>query len=51
MTIGETVSMVENNSKWKTNLLVGNHNVKSKINTGADVTVIPEDLFHRYKSG
>ena len=35
MTIGETVNMVENNSQWKTNLLIlGNHNVKFKIDTG-----------------
>ena len=33
MTIGETVSIVENNSNWKTNLLVGNTNVKFKIDT------------------
>ena len=51
MTIGETVSMVENNSTWKTNLLVGNTNVKFKIDTGADVTVIPEDMFRRCKLG
>lgn len=51
MTIGETVHMVENNSKWKTNLLIGKHNVNFKIDTGADVTVIPEDIFRRYKLG
>ena len=49
MTIGETVNMVKNNSKWKTNALIGNHNVKFKIDTGADVTVIPEDIFRRCK--
>ena len=51
MTTGETVNMVENNSKWKTNVLIGNHNVKFKIDTGVDVTVIPEDIFHRCKLG
>ena len=45
MTIGETANMVENNSKWKINVLIGNHNVKFKIDTRADVTVIPEDIF------
>ena len=51
MTIDETVNMVENNLKWKTNLLMGNHNVKFKIDTGVDVTVIPEGIFHRCKLG
>ena len=51
MTIGETVNMVENNSKWKTNLLIGNHNVNFNLDTGADVTVIPEDIFRRGKLG
>ena len=51
MTIGETVSMVENNSNWKTTLLVGNTNVKFKIDTGADVSVFPEDIFRRCKLG
>ena len=51
MTIGETANFVENNSKWKTNLLIGNHNVNFKIDIGADVTVIPEDIFRRYKLG
>ncbi|XP_029192721.2 uncharacterized protein LOC114959009 [Acropora millepora] len=51
MTIGEAVNMVENNSKWKTNVLIRNHNVKFKIDTGADVTVIPEDIFRRFKLG
>ena len=49
MTIGEAVNMVENNSKWKTNVLIRNHNVMFKIDTGADVTVIPEDIFRRFK--
>ena len=51
MTIGETVNMVENNTKRKTNLLIGNHNVKFKIDTGADITVIRKDLFRRCKLG
>ena len=51
MTIGEAVNMVEDNSKWKTNVLIRNHNVKFKIDTGADVTVIPEDIFRRFKLG
>ena len=51
MTIGEAVNMVENNSKWNTNVLIRNHNVKFKIDTGADVTVIPEDIFRRFKLG
>ena len=51
MTIGEAVSMVKNNSIWKTNVLIRNHNVKFKIDTGADVTVIPEDIFRRFKLG
>ena len=51
MTIGETVNMVENNTKRKTNLLIGNHNVKFKIDTGADITVIREDLFRQCKLG
>ena len=51
MTIGETVSLVENNSKWKTNLLVGIINVKFKIDTEAGVTVIPENIFRRCKLG
>ena len=44
MTIGETVNMVENNTKRKTNLLIGNH-------AEGDVTVIPEDIFRRCKLG
>ena len=51
MTTGETVNMAENNVKWKTNLLIGNNNVKFKIDTGADFTVIPEDIFRQCKLG
>ena len=32
-------------------MLIGNHNVKFRIDTGADVTVIPEDIFRRFKLG
>ena len=39
MTIGETVNMVENNLKWKTNVLIRNHNVKFKIDAYADFHV------------
>ena len=32
-------------SKWRTNLLIGNSEINFKIDTGSNVTVIPEEVF------
>ena len=52
MTI-EDVSTItsKSNKKWQTNLLIGNTKVNFKIDTGADVTVIPEDVFGQNSLG
>ncbi|XP_046855956.1 uncharacterized protein K02A2.6-like [Xenia sp. Carnegie-2017] len=40
-----TISDIENERKWAIDLLLGKSTVKFKIDTGADVTVIPESGF------
>ncbi|XP_046849610.1 uncharacterized protein K02A2.6-like [Xenia sp. Carnegie-2017] len=40
-----TISDIENERKWAIDLLLGKSTVKFKIDTGADVTVIPEPVF------
>ena len=40
--------MVERNSKgsWKAEIKLNEHAVKFKVDTGADVTVIPPNIYH-----
>ena len=45
MTVNEAVNTIETSAKWRTNLLIGNSEINFKIDTGADVTVIPEEVF------
>jgi len=42
------VDMMEGNSKetWKTEAKLNEHAVKYKVDTGADVTVIPPNMYH-----
>ena len=42
------VDMVEGNSKesWKAEVKLNEHAVKFKVDTGADVTVIPPNIYH-----
>ena len=42
------VDMVEGNSKesWKAEIKLNDHEVKFKVDTGADVTVIPPSVYH-----
>ena len=42
------VGMVEGNSKesWKAEVKLNEHAVKSKVDTGADVTVLPPNIYH-----
>ena len=37
--------------KWRTNLLIGNSEINFMIDTGADVTVIPEEVFRQCNLG
>lgn len=43
------VDMVEGNPKesWKAQLKLNDHAVKFKVDTGADVTVIPPNVYHQ----
>ncbi|PFX12515.1 Retrovirus-related Pol polyprotein from transposon opus [Stylophora pistillata] len=45
MTVNEVVNTIETSEKWRTNLSIGNSEVNFKIDTGTDVTVIPEEVF------
>ena len=51
MTIGTSVNTIGNSKKWQTSLVIGKATINFKIDTGADVTVIPEDLFHQHRLG
>ena len=51
MTIGTSVNTFGNSKKWQTSLVIGKATINFKIDTGADVTVIPEDLFHQHRLG
>ena len=51
MTVNEVVNAIETSAKWRTNLLIGNSGINFKIDTGADVTVIPEDVFRQCNLG
>ena len=45
--LGEVSSKLNNNqSKWHVSLTLGSKSVKFKIDTGADVTVIPESVYN-----
>ena len=46
MTVNEVVNPIETSEKWHTNLLIGNSEINFKIDTLADVTVIPEEVCH-----
>ena len=41
MAVNDVVNTIETSEKWPTNLLIGNSEINFKIDTGADVTVIP----------
>ena len=45
MTVNEVVDTIKTSEKWRTKLLIGNSEINFKIDTGADVTVIPEEVF------
>ena len=47
MTVNEVVNTIETSEKWRTNLLIGNSEINFKVDTGADVTVIPEKVFRQ----
>ena len=51
MTVEEVVNTIETSEKWRTNLLIGNSEINFKIDTGADVTVIPEEVFRQCNLG
>ena len=51
MTVNEVVNAIETSAKWRTNLLIGNSGINFKIDTGADVTVIPEEVFRQCNLG
>ena len=51
MTVNEVVNAIETSEKWRTNLLIGNSEINFKIDTGADVTVIPEEVFRQCDLG
>ena len=51
MTINEAVNTIKTSEKWRTNLLIGNAEINFKIDTGADVTVIPEEVFRQCNLG
>ena len=51
MTVNEVVNTIETSEKWRTNLSIGNSEVNFKIDTGADVTVIPEEVFRQCNLG
>ena len=51
MTVNEVVNAIETSEKWRTNLLIGNSEINFKIDTGADVTVIPEEVFRQCNLG
>ena len=38
---------VESSSPWYISLKIKNENIRFKIDTGADLRVIPEDVFHK----
>ena len=42
-----TIEEVESSSPWYISLKIKNENIRFKIDTGADLTVIPEDVFHK----
>ena len=44
MTVNEVVNTIETSEKWRTNLLIANSEIDFKIDTGLDVTVIPEEV-------
>ena len=45
MIVNEVVNPIETLEKWHTNLLIGNSEINFKIDSVADVTVIPEEVF------
>ena len=51
MTVNEVVNTIKTSEKWCTNLLIGNSEINFKIDTGADVTVIPEEVFRQCNLG
>ena len=51
MTVNEVVNTIETSEKWRTNLLIGNSEINFMIDTGADVTVIPEEVFRQCNLG
>ncbi|XP_022804247.1 uncharacterized protein LOC111341527 [Stylophora pistillata] len=51
MTVNEVVNTIETSEKWRTNLSIGNSEVNFKIVTGADVTVIPKQVFRKCDLG
>ena len=51
MTIKEIVNTIETSEKWRTNLLIGSSEINFKIDTGADFTVITEEVFRQCNLG
>lgn len=51
MTVNDVLNTIETSEKWLTNLLIGKSEINFKIDTGADVTVIPEKVFRQCNLG